>query len=293
MTTKELLDAVYKDIDSRNLKQPRIRKNAADKIVMFMETTGQFLSGTQVVFPTDRSRVREKYEEFKGKQLNGAEKNVVKIMNDILSFNPMENSVPVCVRPSRERRQVVLPMGESIADIHQIETKLVNGSFRPIDSMEHIVPNSPGLYCIKLRNSAALPGNIGPMRDDRIIYIGKASKSLYERLWEEELNCERPATFFRSIGAMLGYLPPKGSLYGKSSKNYKFDRDTDMKIKKWMRQSLLVNFVVAESTCVADVESRMIAKYRPLANIQGNPTASEMLKCLRAKCLEYARSIPD
>ncbi len=40
-----------------------------------------------------------------------------------------------------------------------------------------------------------------------------------------ELRARGHGTFFRSLGAVLGYLPPKGSLKGKSNQNnYTFQK---------------------------------------------------------------------
>ena len=96
------------------------------------------------------------------------------------------------------------------------------------------VPDVPGLYCIKLCKGVVLPAKFGKVREDGIIYIGQASRSLKKRFWEQELNHKSAATFFRSLGAILGYLPPKGSLYGKDTRNYKFSQEDTESIKKWM-----------------------------------------------------------
>ena len=177
-------------------------------------------------------------------------------------------------------------------DSQEIEGKLVRATFIPVYELNaDKVPATPGIYCIKLRKGVPLPARFGKVREDGIIYIGQASKSLKERLWEEELNHRRPATFFRSIGAMLGYLPPKGSLVGKSNtKNYKFSEKDTESIRKWMRQSLLVNFVAMEPAMIDDTEIALIKKYCPLANLKHNPVHNDELKAARNKCKEYANS---
>lgn len=105
---------------------------------------------------------------------------------------------------------------KTATDLVSVEEELIKGNFQSVSSLSaDAIPNESGIYCIKLREGSTLPSKYGKIREDRIIYIGIASKSLRKRLWEEELNHKRAATFFRSIGAMLDYLPPKGSLYGK------------------------------------------------------------------------------
>lgn len=173
-----------------------------------------------------------------------------------------------------------------------IEKELIKGDFKSVSSLSaDAIPNEAGIYCIKLREGSTLPSKFGKIQEDRIIYIGIASKSLRERLYEEELNHKRAATFFRSIGAMLDYLPPKGSLYGKKTRNYKFSPENTDKIRKWMRQSLLVNFIKVEKSEIGNYESSLIKKYSPFVNISKNPCASEELKIARQRCVDYAKSL--
>lgn len=172
-----------------------------------------------------------------------------------------------------------------------VTNSLFDGQFISVGELEPMsIPVVPGLYCIKLKKGASLPAKYGTVRDDGIIYIGKGD-SLRERLWEEELNHKRPATFFRGIGAVLDYLPPKGSLIGKSNQNnYKFSPEDTEAIKKWMRQSLLVNWIRVEQTQINDIEKALIKKYQPLMNTTHNPNPSKELAAARKRCREYAQS---
>ena len=176
-------------------------------------------------------------------------------------------------------------------DSKDAEQKLIKGQFVAVNTMnDSTVPDVPGLYCIKLRKGIPLPKKFGTVREDGIIYIGQASKSLYQRFWRQELNHRSAATFFRSIGAILGFLPPKGSLYGKETRNYKFSPEDTEAIKKWMRQSLLVNWIPFSTEKMDAVEESLIRKYCPLVNIDHNPSASNALKEARKSCVEYAKS---
>ena len=168
--------------------------------------------------------------------------------------------------------------------------KLFESSFFSVGELEPLsIPSVPGLYCIKLKKGASLPAKYGKVRDDGIIYIGKGD-SLRERLWEEELNHRRPATFFRGIGAVLDYWPPKGSLIGKSNQNnYKFSPEDTDAIKEWMRKSLLVNWVTLEPTKIRETEKILIFKYQPLMNTTHNPNPSTELAAARKRCREYAQ----
>lgn len=183
------------------------------------------------------------------------------------------------------------PAKEKIAtDFASVEEKLIKGNFQSVSSLSaDAIPNESGIYCIKLREGSTLPSKFGKIREHRIIYIGKASISLRKRLWEEELNHKKAATFFRSIGAMLNYLS-EGSFGGKPT-NYKFsDKDTDA-IRKWMKQSLRVNFIKVKETEIISIEDALIKKYTPLVNISKNPKASEELKKARQRCVDYAKSL--
>ncbi len=169
--------------------------------------------------------------------------------------------------------------------------KLTHTPFVDVNSLNVLsIPDVPGLYCIKLKEGASLTEKYGKVRDDGIIYIGKGD-SLRERLWEEELNHRRPATFFRGIGTVLGYLPPRGSLIGKSNQNnYRFSPEDTEAIKEWMRKSLLVNWVTLEPARMAETEKSLIMQYRPLMNTTNNPFPSRELAAARKRCREYARS---
>lgn len=195
------------------------------------------------------------------------------------------------VRLSSPKAYKPLTASTELIQPSDAEKRLIQGKFISANELDGRVPDVPGIYCIKLRKGVQLPAKFGKVREDGIIYIGLASESLKERLWEEELNHKGAATFFRSIGAMFGYLPPKGSLVGKkNTKNYKFSADDTESIRIWMRQSLLVNFVAMKPAMIEGTEKLLIKKYCPLVNIKGNPMASSELKAARAKCKKYANS---
>ena len=181
----------------------------------------------------------------------------------------------------------------TIIDYTSAEKELIEGEFKTVDSfLEDIVPDKPGIYCIKLQESSFLPSKFGEIRKDRIIYIGKATISLKKRLWQQELNHKTPATFFRSIGAMLDYLPPKGSLVGKkNNRNYKFSKEDTDAIKKWMKYSLRVNYIILEQSKIEEFEDSLIRKYMPLVNLDKNPQRSIELEKARKRCVEYANNL--
>lgn len=181
---------------------------------------------------------------------------------------------------------------KAVKGLAAAEKNLLQGEFVSVGALSgEMVPDVPGLYCIKLRKGVRLPAKYGKAREDGVIYIGQASTSLYQRFWRQELNHHGAATFFRSIGAMLGYLPPKGSLLGKKNQNnFKFSPEDTEAIRKWMRESLTVNFIAFSTETMDDVEKKLIDKYRPLVNYTHNPDYSRELEAVKDKCREYARN---
>lgn len=182
---------------------------------------------------------------------------------------------------------------EATVKMQNIEKALIQGKFLSVNELQNgkKIPNLPGLYCIKLKPGIVLPEKFGKVIEDGIIYIGIASTSLYQRLWEQELNHKSAATFFRSIGAMLGYLPLKGSLVAKRNKrNYKFNEEDTEKIKNWMKLSLLINFVsvVNSKSEIKEIEKSLIKEFSPLVNIEHNDNKSHALIEARAKCVQWA-----
>ena len=204
----------------------------------------------------------------------------------------MENQVKT--QPEIESTSIRKQVTYFENNVNEIVKKLINTPFLTINELEEgrKVPDSPGIYCIKIRKGVLFQKDYGKIRENGIIYIGKAESSLRTRLWEQELNHNGHATFFRSIGAMLGKRPPKGSLYGKDSRNYEFDYTDTEFIKNWMKKSLLVNFIVLPIDKIKDVEDRLIKKYCPLVNIKGNPQKSKAIETVRKECVEIAQSKP-
>ena len=153
------------------------------------------------------------------------------------------------------------------------------------------IPDKPGLYAIRIISNT-LPEEfvkILKQRKHNILYIGISKDDLRQRLWCEELHHKNPATFFRSMGAILGYRPPINSLSLKS-RNYKFSPEDTNSIIKWMEDNLIVNYICLNEKPLKDIEKGLIKKYIPLVNIMHNPFKSKELKKLRNLCVNIARS---
>jgi hypothetical protein len=173
------------------------------------------------------------------------------------------------------------------------ESLLDETSFRPAGDWDADIPDEYGVYAIRLAEGSKLPepfGRILHQRGDRLIYIGKGEKqTLLVRLLGNERRAKGNGTFFRSLGAVLGYRPPQGSLAGRRrQQNYRFaplDRDA---IVNWINRSLEVSWVVLAQNDVRRAEVGLVKRHRPLLNLQENPRALPELSAVRALCRQVA-----
>lgn len=125
-------------------------------------------------------------------------------------------------------------------------------------------------------------------RDNSIVYIGISGSSTLKKRLLQELRAKGHGTFFRSLGAILGYLPPKGSLRNKKNKqNYKFSNTDETSIISWINNHIQVSWLEI-SQGLATIEIGLIMLYKPFLNIDNNPQALQILKNLRRKCRENA-----
>ena len=157
-------------------------------------------------------------------------------------------------------------------------------NFRPLTEIENIKLDYSGLYALRVRDISSLPITI----NNPIIYIGKG-KVLSKRL-EEECRGKRNGTFFRGIGALLNFKPPKGSLLGKSNLyNYKFSKEDCDKIVNWMNENLVFSYVKLGKNITTE-EKKLIMSNCPILNTIHNPFKSENLAKLRYECRLIALS---
>lgn len=180
----------------------------------------------------------------------------------------------------------------SISCPYLVEKMLMNKqNFKSAKDVDGFVPQASGLYCIRIKNVHLLPEPFGTILLERghdILYIGIASENLYNRFLNQELRAKGHGTFFRSMGAVLGYKPPKGSLIEKrNKKNYKFSKTDELKIIGWINENLMVNWVESAGD-LDSLETSLIVKYLPLLNLSKNPAALQILSYLRKECVEIA-----
>ncbi|GHT42958.1 hypothetical protein AGMMS49965_15650 [Bacteroidia bacterium] len=169
-------------------------------------------------------------------------------------------------------------------------------NFKKAANIDGIVPNRPGIYCIRITNIEELPEPLKTNLADRkhnIMYIGVASESLNKRL-NQELRAKGHGTFFRSIGAVLRYRPVQGSLRNMKNKtNYKFSPPDEQKIINWINQNLVVNWIEWNewnewNENITVLETKLIQEHKPLINIANNPSKLPYISDLRKECVRIA-----
>ena len=201
------------------------------------------------------------------------------------------------IRKTKEYKETKESMKHNFSgNIKEIESLLMNEKkFVKVSKLTaNDIPNKPGFYVIRINDINVLPEVFSKALEQRkhnILYIGISKDNIQDRLWNQELHLKKPATFFRSMGAILGYRPPKNTLSSKSY-NYKFSqKDTD-NIIQWMKENLLVNYIACDynEKILKCIEKELIKQYKPIINIQNNPYKLKELEELRDICVEIARS---
>jgi hypothetical protein len=189
-------------------------------------------------------------------------------------------------------KQTGIPFVETPhSHLDMLEALINEKHFKSAGVIDDLVPNHSGQYCDRGIDIVDLPLPYREAiltRNHNIMYIGIATKSLKTRFLGQELRAKGHGTLFRSIGAMLGYLPTKGSLVGKvNCRNFKFSIDNSRQIIEWINKNLIVNWIAFEGDFEA-LETTLIAQYRPLLNIDKNPEALALLRHARAECVRIA-----
>lgn len=213
------------------------------------------------------------------------------------SSNRTSKIVPtVFIETKTENSTQVFKVAQVLStDTLQLEKNLMNeNNFKSAGSIDNLVPNKAGFYCIRISDINKLPEPFNTFlaeRQHNIIYIGVATKSLNRRFLNQELRANGHGTFFRSIGAVLGHRPPKGSLTTKANKrNYKFSLTDEQKIINWINDNLQVNWVEFSGD-FENLETGLITRYEPLVNLSKNPSALQLLSDLRKECVQVANQL--
>lgn len=166
-----------------------------------------------------------------------------------------------------------------------MKESLLKNMISAVDA-EKFVPAQPGVYCIAIANRKALPEPIYTelvKRDHDILYVGLASKNLQKRLVHQDLRHKSPASFFRSIGAILGYRPIKSN----KPTNYQFSKEDTTAIVYWINENLKISWQLVDME-LAQAEKDLILEMKPIINIECNPYKIKELQEIRKLCRELA-----
>lgn len=178
-------------------------------------------------------------------QIHGRTRNYPNIFNrdgSNVSLS-VQWTTKVIANKSEKSKQIIKATQVLTDNTSPLENILLNEkNFKSASCIDNLVPHNAGLYCIRISDSNKLPKPFNSLlaeRQNNIIYIGIATESLNKRFLNQELRANGHGTFFRSIGAVLGHRPPKGSLLMKKNKrNYKFSQADEEKIIKWINDNL-------------------------------------------------------
>jgi hypothetical protein len=178
-------------------------------------------------------------------------------------------------------------------NFHEVERELIHGKRlgRPV-TRGKTIESKEGFYSIWVKDRLHFPAPFSHelvSRNTSLIYIGIAD-DLAQRLYRQELQQKSPATFFRSLGAILGYRPEPGSLCGKKNQhNYVFSPENTVKIVNWVDEHLEIAYCYCSSRA-ENFEPLLIKQYKPILNWTHNPSPFPLLKQLRSDCKRIARS---
>jgi hypothetical protein len=159
-----------------------------------------------------------------------------------------------------------------------------------------LVPDRSGLYAIFVARGATLPRTLGPRLRGQmrgLVYIGIASKSLRDRLIEQDLRHKRPSTFFRSLSAVLDFKPSTGSLRGKKNRsNFTFSPADTKSVMNWIAEHVRVKWMILDrpKRDLEGIERRLITQNCPVLNLAHNKQALSELAARRRDCRRAANS---
>ncbi|MCB0745949.1 MAG: hypothetical protein KDC90_00665 [Ignavibacteriae bacterium] len=256
--------------------------------------TGKPLTAVEIATALNKNSWYTKKDgsPIKSSQIGARVKNYPKLFikeNECIGLQSKTGIIPHKQTVKSKTSRILL--SESINNSLAGKVLLNEKNFKEVSKVYNHLPHNPGLYCIRIKKPKLFKPSLQQVLEERkhnIIYIGIASQSINKRLGQE-LWAKGHGTFFRSLGAVLGFTPEPGSLLGKRNQNnYKFSKSDEAKIIKWIETNLLVNWVSMDSG-FEQLETQLLQKYLPLLNIAKNPGAVQEVSLLRNRCKEIAR----
>lgn len=267
-----------------------------EAIEQVLVTASKSMSATEIATAINSNGFYSKGDGsmIKSSQISARVKNYPHLFSKTGNLIALKNKTRIKVNKQTQPTATKIKLEKKVnQDIQLLCKVLMNEkNFKLANEIDTIVPDEPGLYCIRIKDCQLLTTPFNSHLQERnhnIIYIGIASQSLKKRFLGQELRAVGHGTFFRSIGAVLGFSPEQGSLKNKKNQNnYTFSSSDEQKIIKWINQNLIVNWVKVNQD-INNIENELIKTHLPLLNIAGNPLALKELSELRDNCKRIAR----
>ena len=281
------------------MEKRKDRMTLHEAIEKLLRQTGRPMTTQQIADELNKNGWYQKKDGsiIQAFQIHGRTRNYPNIFDRDGSTVSLIGQTKSNVKPTKTEtpKQITKAAQISSVDTDLLEKILMNEkNFKSAGSIDNLVPHNSELYCIRITDINKLPKPFNTFLADRqhnIIYIGIATESLNKRFLNQELRANGHGTFFRSIGAVLGNRPPKGSLTTKKNKrNYKFSSTDEQKIIKWINDNLKVNWVEFSGD-FETIETELITKHIPLINLAKNPSALKELSDLRKICVQIANEL--
>lgn len=286
MKWTELKKLVTEEYDRRSLAS-NVRYRSLDRIEEFIKTSSKAANSIEMLLQVDKNILKEGYRQFRGTDnISGVDSSCInEIYSQLRKYHEAGQDY------TKRSFSTYEPAKNAVSKI-SVDQLMDASEFRSVKLLNDLdIPDIPGIYVIKIKDIKKLPEMFSKVLQERkhnILYIGISTTSLRDRFWDNELHAQEHGTFFRSLGAVLGYLPKTGSLKGKKKNyNYKFSEYDTAEIIGWIEDNLEVNFI-AHSDNLEEIEKSLITTNLPLLNLDKNPTQLPELKNLRRKCVAMA-----
>jgi hypothetical protein len=268
-----------------------------EAIIKVLQTKNKAMSTQEIANELNRNKwyVKKDKSTIEAFQIHGRTRNYSHLFDRNGSMVSLKNQSFISdIEIIREKTGKPLKKStgqESFSDELTEKILMNEKNFKSAGTIDNSVPDIPGLYCIRIKEPKNLPTPFSTELENRnhnIVYVGIATQSLNKRMLNQELRANGHGTFFRSLGAILGYRPPQGSLNDKKNKrNYKFNSSDERKIIDWINENLKINWIKFDND-FETIETELILKYKPILNISKNPYSIQQLSKLRKECVEIA-----
>lgn len=282
----ELKKILKENILLKGLKSPQIRLHALENIDNFIVRFPDLVNNIELLSSQSKNKFEVSYSKIKKeKNINGAERSII---NNIYNLIYGKSSNKEKSTLNKKDGHINTPINNPKSNF---EDAFTPSNFHRILSIKKHELKYNGFYIIRLRDKSALPQKYHQyIQPNQLLYIGKAeNQNLYKRFFKQELKGIGHGTFFRSIGAVLGYRPEKGSLYHKKNKNnYIFNSTDKKKITEWLSENVEVNWIIYNGDF--SVEKALIKKYLPIFNSIHNPNKLIELEKDKNECRMIARN---